>query len=32
LKKNDMQVGAKGIENIFVTSIIYDCGNKKEQF
>jgi hypothetical protein len=28
-----MQVGAKGIENVFVISIIYyDCGIKKEQF
>jgi hypothetical protein len=33
LKKNDTQVGAKGIENVFITSIIfYDCGIKKEQF
>jgi hypothetical protein len=32
LKKNDIQVAAKCIENMFVTSIIYDCVIKIKEF
>jgi len=30
-KKNDMQINAKGIENLFIISIIHNYGVEKKQ-